>query len=394
MHEFYEQENIDILMVGASHCFRGIDPSIISENTEKNVFLASSSRQNPDASFAILKEAVKLYDVEQIYLEMSVTIALETGQYKEREDLTRTYLISDYMRPSLNKVSFLLGASSSKYYVNGFWIAKRTELQDFSWNAIAELHDRKSTDIYKNYEYDYTARETQWYTGNGHVEVDEQIARSAYFTDKVDTLSVDTDKISEDWCNTILDIIDYCEKKDVKLVLYAAPVSDFQLAAEGNYDDYIGYVRSLIDKKGVEYVDFNLLSEDYFPYLSTNYSDNDHLNMYGARAFSEVLSDYINGKLPENAFCESVSEKLENAKPEYYGIAYLDDENKRNIRLISNHPEAFEYKVRQIYDDKAPMIIQNFSTNSELSIPFGLFDGQLAVTYRQVGSDEEVEIIY
>ena len=140
-------------------------------------------------------------------------------------------------------------------------------------------------------------------------------------------------------------------------------------------------------------MDFNLLKEDYFPYLSTNFSDGDHLNMYGAEVFSGIISSYINNDLPKDVFCGSVREKLGTAEPEYYGIAFLDDSDNRNVRLISNCPEKFEYRVEMTYDDRETVVFQDFSPNSELHIPHDQL-GTIVVTSRKTGNGEEVSVIY
>ena len=67
---------------------------------------------------------------------------------------------------------------------------------------------------------------------------------------------IHTEAPSADWFRTLQDIIAYCEKKNVSLTLYSAPMTIFQTAGSGNYDDYIQgfnkhgqYVISKFDKK-------------------------------------------------------------------------------------------------------------------------------------------------
>ena len=115
--------------------------------------------------------------------------------------------------------------------------------------------------------------------------------------------------------------------------------------------------------------------------------------MYGAEVFSGIISSYINNDLPKDVFCGSVREKLGTAEPEYYGIAFLDDSDNRNVRLISNCPEKFEYRVEMTYDDRETVVFQDFSPNSELHIPHDQL-GTIVVTYRMAGNGEEASIIY
>ena len=396
-HEFYNQENIDILCLGASHCYRGIIPSIVSERTGKNVFNASSSSQSPDASYALIKEAVKRYDVEEVYLEISASMAQSVGEFDNRTDLTSTYLISDYMEPSLNKTQLLLDASRSEYYVNGFFPARRYWKSILDFQYVDSVLKKKNTDVYRDFEYDNAKSENEWYVGNGYVACKLLIDEHGYYT--TDGFNrVDTDKISDDWKNTIDSIIKYCNKNNVKLTLYDSPISCFQLASQGNYDNYISFVREFVKGKDVEYAEFNLLKEEYLLYKQTNYKDGHHFNMYGANDFSEFLSKYINDEIPEDAFYESIDEKLGSISPDFYGISYQDDfeNDTRTIRLVSNRPNYYEYKVEILRSDGGTDILQNYSTNNELVFPKSVlvdndsdFNRKIVVSCRIKGTGEE-----
>lgn len=400
-HEFYNQENIDILCLGASHCYRGIIPSVVSERTGKNVFNASSSSQSPDASYALIKEAVKRYDVKEVYLEISASSAQGMGDFDDRTDLTSTYIISDYMMPSLNRAQLLLGASRSEYYVNGFFPARRKWNSILDFQYIASVLKKKNTDVYRNFGYDNAKSENEWYVGNGYVACKLLIDEHRYYTTNGFN-RIDIENISDDWKNTIDAIIRYCNKNNVKLTLYDSPISCFQLASKGNYDDYISFVREFVKGKDVEYAEFNLLKEDYLPYKQTNYKDGHHLNMYGANDFSEFFSKYINGEIPEDAFYESVDEKLGSISPDFYGISYQDESENdtRTIQLVSNRPNYYEYKVEILRSDGGTDILQNYSTNNEITFPKSAlvdndsdFNRKIVVSCRIKETGEEVMIL-
>lgn len=397
-HEFYHQENIDVLCLGASHCQKGINPVIVSEKIGKNVFNAASSSQKPDASYALIKEAIRRYDVEEIYLEISTSVAQSTGNYEDRTDLTSTYLISDYMKPSINKALLLLGASSSEHYMNGFFPARRNWASVLDFQYIGTLLEKKDSDGYANYEYDSVKHRHEWYAGNGYVAGDEVVNEHEQYTAD-GTESVNINNISEDWKNSILSIIDYCNKHDVKITLYDSPVSCFQLSAQGNYDEYIAFVHDLVNEKNVEYAEFNLLKDEYLPCVQSDYRDGHHFNVYGAEKFSAFFAEYINGNVPKAAYYGSITEKLQDIAPDYYGISYEDDDEGqiRKIRLVSNRPGYFEYKVEIVRDDETTTL-QDFAINSELHILADPETGSMPdiiVTYRVAGSDDEgIKVVY
>lgn len=74
-HEMYEQDNIDILFVGSSHCYRSFIPEILDEKLGKNTFNAGTSSQHLDSSYMIIREAAKYNDIEHIYLELYFNMA-------------------------------------------------------------------------------------------------------------------------------------------------------------------------------------------------------------------------------------------------------------------------------------------------------------------------------
>lgn len=398
MHEFYNQDNIDILFLGASHCLRGIDPYVIDEAAGKNTFLACSMNQWMDASSALLKEADRLYDMDEIYLEMSSNLARKTRIYKQRETLTAIYIVSDRLKPTLNKLNLILNASSADHYVNSFWPARRNweKITDFKY--IDTVTQKKSTSKYKDYTYYYANQAldgTGTYQGKGFLAMN-LVSDEHKFMVRADFKKIEVENISQDWIDSVMEIIDYCEKHGIKLTLFTTPISNFELSAKGNYDDYIAFVKDLISGRDVRYVDFNLIKDEYVPYRQRNYEDGNHLNMYGAENFTPVLAEYINGNLPEEAFHASITEKLQAAGPDYYGVSYTDDyqEGKRLFNLVSNIPGYFEYQAEITTADGETHLLQEYDTNTIIPVPFEMIPGCVFhVTYRPVNSVDEGTLI-
>ena len=71
-----------------------------------------------DGSFMVIKEAAKYNNIKHIYLEVYYNLAFNAKE--DRNLMTQTYIISDYLRPSLDKMIYLLNASSKEHYINSF----------------------------------------------------------------------------------------------------------------------------------------------------------------------------------------------------------------------------------------------------------------------------------
>ena len=339
MHEFYHQDNIDVLFAGSSHCYAALDPAVTDEIFGKNTFNAGSSLQALDASFALIREAAERYHLEHIYLEMYYLMAFNDN-YKDREQLTGTYIISDYMRPSVNKARFLLEASSPKYYINSFLPARR------NWEGLlhpAEIREtvlRKQTADYRHY------TPFAGYRAKGYVTNQGTIPGGLL----LDTAGFDwfhAENASEDWLRTLKEIIDYCEKRKIPLTLFSAPMTLFQTAGVGNYDDYIRMIQGLIEGTDADYVDFNLCREEYFDQDPSLFSDAGHLNEEGAAAFSRVFAEYFTGQISaEDLFYDSMAEKISSADPRILGLSFLDSgDGMRKLKIVSTFPEGTMYSV-------------------------------------------------
>ena len=363
MHEFYRQDNIDILFTGSSHCYVSLDPRITDEVFKANTFNAGSALQAQDASFALIREAVERYDVRQVYMEMYY-LMMDNDEYREREQLTGTYIISDYLRPSLNKLRFLLNASSPKYYINSFIPARRSWERLLDPSGTADLVKRKLAPEYREF------RPFDGYQAKGFVAYDEAIT-TGWLLDNAGFDRIRTENASADWLKTIREIIAYCEKKGVQLTLFSAPMTLFQTAALGNYDDYIALLRDLTEGTGVRYVDFNLCREEYFPSAPELFADAGHMNASGAERFSRLFAEYFTGQIPDEAlFYGSMAEKIAAHGPDLLGLSYLDSgDGMRKLKIVSTMPEGTRYDVEFTPSGGGPRMMLEQSEGLYFEIP-------------------------
>lgn len=394
-HEMYEQKNIDILFVGSSHCYRSFIPEIFDKELGVNTFNAGTSSQNLDGSYMIIKEAARYYDIKHIYLELYYGVAFE--EYKNRTEMTQTYIISDYLKPSLDKVRYLLNASAKDYYLNSFIVARRNWTKFFDADYIMNLNIKKQSDVYKNYEYDYITDDTEWYAGKGYVANKSTIEDWNYYS-TIERYEIDMGNVSEDWIHSLEDIVSFCEKKGISLTLVSVPISNYLLAGIGNYDEYVELVQNVTKGMNIEYYDFNLCKEEYFPNTSFLFKDVDHLNCYGAETFSYLFADFINGKFDKNElFYNSYNEKLKNLEPTVFGICYHDDENDggnkmRSCKIVSTGNDNLEYEISLYPKEGIPYKLQDFCSNDFLTI-FPDEHGVIVISCRLSNFPNEVKSI-
>ena len=395
IHEMYSQDDIDILFLGSSHCFMGIDPSVIDKELKKKTFNAGTVSQLYDGSYAILKEADRIYDLEEVYMDLYYAQGLMENK-KDRTIFDRTYLISDYMRMSPNRIRFITQASTKENWINGFSPARRNWRNIFDSEIISDITENKNIK-YKNYEY-LTAPVSD-YLGKGFVgfkkkQEPEHNWCSHHFEE------IPTECVTEENQKELIKIIDYCRENDISLKFIVVPMSDLMLADIGNYDNYIDYMKNFARQNGVDYVDFNLCKRDVFSSEDSLFYDESHLNIDGARVFSKTLAEYMLGNLGEEAFFESYEKKVQGDDFKVLGYFVIDyDQNVgRTFEIVDNGKQAEEYKVELIRQTKEGTeidrsLIQDYSENKIYEIPKDDFV-KLIVDHREKGDDDIMKIEY
>lgn len=352
MHELYEaEENIDILFVGSSHCYCGLDPRITDEIFQCNTFNGGSSSQGLDGSLQIIKETDKANDIKHIYLEVYYEVAM-LPEYDERTQMTQTYIISDYMKPSMQRLEYVLSASGKEHYSNSFLPFRRNWSKIMDLSYISTLVQKKLSLDYQNYDYSCVNSETETYMGKGYVET-ERMFIDDYIHLEENFEPIDYANISEDWKTSLDEIIKYCEENKIELTLFSAPMPDMRLTMVGNYDDYIMYINEVIQDTDIKYYDFNLCKYEYFSGEPRMFYDSHHLSKEGVSQFTTVAAELFTGKLSEeDIFYNSYVEKQQNLLEEIVGFSVKRCEEERNIYIspIELKKNVIEYIVAEESD--------------------------------------------
>lgn len=363
INEMYEQqENIDILILGSSHAYHSFDPYILSAGLGKNVFVAGTSAQELDGSLILLQEADKKNEIEKVVLELYYSMAMEP-KYKERTELTSTYLIADYLRNPLLKTKYLLNASGNEHYGNGFFPARRNWDNLLEFDKVTTILDKKLTLEYMNYTFQKDSSIS--YAGKGYFPVDEKIEEGC-FVYPYHTPAINAENISEDWVNSLYEIIEYCKQQDIELTLVSTPIQTAILQDMGNYDVYVSYVNNLIQGRGIEYYDFNLIKAEYFPVSTELFYDDDHINKDGAEIFTYLLGELIKGNVvKQEMFAESFKEKYESLDEGFFGLIVSNDvANSCIVMETVTNIDVKELKIELIVysNEREPSYYQDIKT--------------------------------
>lgn len=372
----HEEDNIDTLFVGSSHVRRSVNPLIIDEITGLHSFNCGTSGQWIDGSLAVIRDACRNNDVEQIYLDMYYSM-LE-ADFQERISMAQTYLIADYLPWSVDKVRYLLHASDPKYYSNSFIVARRNWEKLVDTEYVADLYERKHEQTYLNYEWvDWESAYGDYYVARGFFTNDSSSESRQRWNSYAYSEIQNIDQISRkdgDWRQTLEQIVNYCASREIRLILYTTPEPEWTFIGKGNYQEYTDAIRSVAEEYDLPYYDFNLIKPEYFDDNDGSiFMDVDHMNSKGAGLFSTLLGKFIAGDLEgEDLFYSSLEEKLAEEEPRVYGVAVPWDgvHGESELYIIANRTEGIEYKLTAYSDQTGKKtLIRDFEENRYFRLP-------------------------
>lgn len=355
---YHQEENIDVLFIGSSHCYRSLNPKVIDEIWNKNTFNGGTSSQVLDGSYAILNEVAKDNDLETVYLEMFYTQM--GGDYSKRTQLTSTYIIYDYLKPSINKYSYILSAAPKEYYIESFVMARRNWKRVFEKGYINSLIGKKLSDEYRNFQYIDHGMEA--YLGKGYV-ANYNTLEGSYISEGH---FAPTRALSEDDIKYIEEIKSLCDEKGIRLVLFSAPMSDFRLCDAGNYDSYINEINQLASDLNIEYFDFNLCKSDFLCLTEEDFYDDQHMNNVGADKFSSCFANFFIDDNHSAYLYESYAEKLADMEGKPLGIIVSKEDAGLKFETVTSGAINLHYVV-QVEEEEGTKLYQG--DGGTISIP-------------------------
>lgn len=302
------------------------------------------------------------------------------GNFHRYEALSPSWTVLNQMRPSANKLSYMLNLSDPEYYYLTFLPFMRYREKLFSFDYIAKIVQGKRTEEWKNHAYSYMAPD-----GNEIIKSGGKGFRIYYgeleygdFCIKYEEKSITQNPMTKESLEYLLKIIEYCEEHDIELTWIVSPVPDLQLTCAGGYDNYVRQVAELAGQHNIPYYDFNLCRREYLDVSDGKcWFDTGHLNAYGAEVYSRFLGDFLleqeRGKdTYEDCFYGSYEEKIRDLSGEIFGLQIVQSKDyERHLpdTAQENWEEYAIYRLRVVAgaaEDKGSISVKKDKGTGEL----------------------------
>ncbi|MBR4575101.1 MAG: hypothetical protein IKO16_09335 [Lachnospiraceae bacterium] len=344
-HDYYQQNNIDIAVIGASRVNRGFDPDEVDRHMEVNSFNFGSSSQTYAGSYYILRDLLNRQDVETVILDVEFS-----GFNREPDQQKANWIISDYMK-GLIKYQYIFNVfDRSDWLIMLSGICRYKDDISINWckrnikaKLCKEYWDYMPTNrVYKNY---------STYRDRGMCEIEKVNKGSDFFVYKKDYGGFDhigLDEENADMMGYLYKAIRLCKERDIKVVLVTFPETDFYLKHAGDYAKFVDRVNRISVENEIPWYDLNRVKDECFS--DNEFSNLDHLTRDGARHCTSVICDLL---LNPHSH-EFVDEPLKKDSG-IIGVTYETEEIDNAVQ-ISWNVEAYntmKYRYRLIeYDDK------------------------------------------
>lgn len=364
LHEFYNQESIDLAVIGTSRVNRGFDPELADELLGINTFNMATPSQTFDGSYYYLKELIKNYDPKTVYYNVEFDFMTRNiGQQK------CNWIISDYMK-GINRYQYIFDVFEKEEWpimLSGIYRYRQDITKEYCLkNLKAKLNSNywnysTKNEYYKNY---------QWYVGKGFCKAEKAFPDYTFFgfeSDYSEFERVNINKFNSETINYLIKAIELCKENNVEIILFTMPQSNLFLNHAGNYQEFTDYVRKLSAKYEVSYYDFNLLKDDQF--ANHEFTNLDHLTLEGAKHFTKDLCT-LHKDRDSLSFVDNLDDRTREG---IIGVTYdYMKGDGDNIKLQWNI-ESFakgNYAVKVIEKNDDTVIFESsFITGNEIEYP-------------------------
>ncbi|MEG0586052.1 MAG: hypothetical protein RR504_06660 [Christensenellaceae bacterium] len=389
-HEMYTQEdNIDVVFLGASHTYRTFDPAVLDEELGVNTFNAGSSSQRAIDSYFLLKELLSINAPKQVVFELPYH-NFNVFYKDNKRDISPVpfFILYDYMKPSVNKVQYFANGLSSDYWADILFQSYRYKA-DFKPEYVKNsIREKVIEPDYKNYAYPEYPNEK--YTGKGFV-----YGNAGFLPNNIGMVSPypwSNERIDGEAVSYFEKIVDLCNEHGTELILVTAPIPIASLISMQNYDEAHMYLDGLVYKNGLKYYDFNLVKQDVFARPDDYFYDNSHMNGKAAAKFSKMfatfLKEYEAGEMDADEYFYNSFDELW-ADVDYVAAVGLEQngDDFTATSLQGKYVEAeYEFSVKQ--EEGGYEVLQPYSDKNIFQYHGGSDEYTVRVNARAAGSQD------
>ena len=280
LNGFYNEpkNSLDIVFLGSSHMYFGINPNIIWEENRLLNYNLGSNEQPIWLSYFYLKEALKYQNPKVVVLEV---FSLEnTRKFKAQNDFARekvNRINLDPMKLSLNKIQAIKECTPKEDFFDYFF-------------NINKYHDRWKR-LNQN-DFLFTYNEPYAYKG---FTPSLKVYKETRVRDLIHKKARSGKELHQKSINYLDKIVQLSKEENFKLVFIKTPLA--QAIFRQEFVDALLTIKEYANKEKIDFINYNEIYEDIgLDFLKHMSDKSGHLNKYGAEVISKHLGGFLKNK--------------------------------------------------------------------------------------------------
>ena len=399
MHEMYAEEQIDVVFIGGSRVFRGLDPEVFDSTLNINSFNMGSSGQGAEDVYYLLKEVFK-YHSPQI-----VIIDVPQNRLAYHKNTQPSEILFDYFKLSINKIQYMANAFEATDFSKAIFPAMRSRNIKvlFSPKTAFGYIKTKVSPEYRMYSYSLVSYDDEKYEGKGFVYNENPI--SGNHRGRIAEPRVwREERVGENEIAFLEKSIRLCKEYGAIPILIETPPTLSRMAQYETHIRYCEYLYEFSKRNEVDFFSFALVKNNKFMRYNKYYTDSVHLTGEGAELFSNMLSSflqkYLNGTLDVSEYLYDSSDCLLEDCDFVFDTWFSAEEGVLKAYALSgsNVKPEFEFLCKTEEDAEFAVVREYSDDPCVPDIDTGGIDYTLRVNARARGSKsyfeeyEELEI--
>jgi hypothetical protein len=256
-----EEDSIDVLFLGTSHTYSGIDPMYMYGQSGLVSFVLGGDGMHLDATYLVLQEALKTQSPSVIFLDMSAI------HYEEQLDEAKAHKTLDQLPITLSKIEYAFDSESDD--LSPLDVLFPLFRYHTRWESLEEN------------DFEYVTGDLSTTSVRGHYISYRTKATKLYFEEEMEYTLTDRNR---DYINRIADL---CKENGIELILYKIPSPTWYASQSQGAEE-------IAEQLGLTYLELYYDVEEMGLDASTDFRDKkDHLNQNGAEKVSQYILDYI-----------------------------------------------------------------------------------------------------
>ncbi len=262
-----DDDLIDVVFMGSSHAFFGVNPAVLWEQYGISSFVMGSCSQDMDMTYHFLKELLKTQSPKVVCIDLYALTYEVSGEEIADDNIYRATLS---MNPSLNSLQLILKE-----------VDEEEQMQHILRLPIIHTrYQELEQEDFVDSDFDHFGRGYyRIFLSGGSPGISEELQDN--------TTAAVLSEESMEWLETMIAL---SEEEDFELVFFLTPYNIEE--NESAWEQY-NAVKLYAQEHDIPVLDFFTLSEEIGLDYEQDFWNEYHLNSYGARKLTEYFGEYL-----------------------------------------------------------------------------------------------------